>query len=84
MLACKAGADCQPPSHAPQYHHPFIQHTGLTTTLANLSPLHSKGGGHPHLPPKCGSDFAYLYFCSFVFLSSFLVSRILMNRKSIE
>jgi hypothetical protein len=22
----------------------------------------------------CGSDFAYLYFCSFVFLSSFLVS----------
>lgn len=23
---------------------------------------------------KCGSDFAYLYFCSFVFLSSFLVS----------
>jgi voltage-dependent calcium channel R type alpha-1E len=23
---------------------------------------------------KCGSDLAYLYFCSFVFLSSFLVS----------
>jgi hypothetical protein len=23
---------------------------------------------------KCGSDFAYVYFCSFVFLSSFLVS----------
>jgi hypothetical protein len=46
MLACKAGADCQPPV-----------------------------SGRPHLKGnKCGSDFAYLYFCSFVFLSSFLVS----------
>jgi len=29
---------------------------------------HGKGAN------KCGSDLAYLYFCSFVFLSSFLVS----------
>ena len=25
-------------------------------------------------PDLCGSDLAYAYFCSFVFLSSFLVS----------
>ncbi len=47
MLACKAGAECQPP---------YNQRHG------------SKGNN------KCGSDLAYLYFCSFVFLSSFLVS----------
>ena len=47
MLACKAGAECQPPSNNRQ--------PGKYST-------------------KCGSDLAYAYFCSFVFLSSFLVS----------
>jgi hypothetical protein len=47
MLACKAGADCQPPYNNRQ------QGKGVA---------------------KCGSDIAYAYFCSFVFLSSFLVS----------
>jgi hypothetical protein len=47
MLACKAGAECQPP-------------------------YNSRQGGKGSV--KCGSDLAYLYFCSFVFLSSFLVS----------
>ncbi|CAM4922480.1 unnamed protein product [Rotaria socialis] len=28
---------------------------------------------HGKSTPKCGSDFAYLYFCSFVFFSSFLM-----------
>jgi hypothetical protein len=76
MLACKAGMECQPPFHSRPYHHPVIQHTGLTTTSSYFSMIHSKGGGHNSNLPRCGSDFAYLYFCSFVFLSSFLVSRI--------
>jgi hypothetical protein len=28
---------------------------------------------------RCGSDFAYVYFCSFVFLSSFLVCHVTSN-----
>jgi len=55
MLACKSGADCQPPYNN--------RHQG-------------KGG------TKCGSDIAYAYFCSFVFLSSFLVS--MRNVKEFE
>jgi len=49
MLACKAGAECQPPAH--------------------------QNRGHGKAAQKCGSDLAYGYFCSFVFLSSFLVRR---------
>ena len=74
MLACKSGAECQPPSHTPQYQHPFNQHNGLTTTATSVF-SNLKGGGHHAHTNKCGSDFAYLYFCSFVFLSSFLVRR---------
>jgi hypothetical protein len=71
MLACKAGVECQLSYHTRQY-----QQTGVITNSSHLSPGHSKGGY-----PKCGSDFAYAYFCSFVFLSSFLVSEFKINRK---
>jgi hypothetical protein len=69
MLACKSGVDCQLSFHNRQY-----QNTGLATTSSYFPIIHTKGGGHGHTT-RCGSDFAYLYFCSFVFLSSFLVSR---------
>jgi len=62
MLACKSGVDCQAPFHTRQY-----QHNSLPI---NVSIPHGKSSSL-----KCGSDFAYLYFCSFVFLSSFLVSK---------
>jgi hypothetical protein len=67
MLACKAGAECQPSLHARQY-----QQTGMTTTTTPYFPIMHIKGGHSELK-TCGSNFAYLYFCSFVFLSSFLV-----------
>ncbi|CAF1504754.1 unnamed protein product [Adineta ricciae] len=60
MLACKAGVEC----HSAFSNKPYHQ-----TSVASGS--HHKIGhsiGH-----RCGSDFAYLYFCSFVFLSSFLM-----------
>jgi hypothetical protein len=66
MLACKAGVECQPSFGIRQHYHP---HNSLTA----ISSYFSKSGSVNH---KCGSDFAYLYFCSFVFLSSFLVSRV--------
>ena len=34
-----------------------------------------KKSGSSHDSKKCGLDFAYTYFCSFIFLSTFLVSR---------
>jgi hypothetical protein len=67
MLACKSGAEC----HISRIH-PYG--TNLTTASPHISTGHTKGS-NSNLP-KCGSDFAYLYFCSFVFLSSFLVSRV--------
>jgi hypothetical protein len=70
MLACKSGVECQPQSHN---RHPGMQHTDLTTTSPYSSMMHTKGGQSQL--NRCGSDFAYLYFCSFVFLSSFLVSK---------
>ncbi len=66
MLACKSGAECHQSRTYP--------YSGsLTTTSTYHSMSHTKGGQSPLM--KCGSDFAYLYFCSFVFLSSFLVSQ---------
>ncbi|UJR27700.1 hypothetical protein I4U23_008977 [Adineta vaga] len=60
MLACKAGVECHSTIISKSFHH-----TSVTTTS------HHKSGHSLNL--KCGSDFAYLYFCSFVFLSSFLM-----------
>ena len=66
MLACKGGAECQPHSPYRSSSSIFMPHTSSTTmTMAQMRNLSQQ--------PKCGSDFAYLYFCSFVFLSSFLV-----------
>jgi hypothetical protein len=70
MLACKSGVECQVAVHTRHY-----QANGLPINSSHLSMPHGKGNF-----PKCGSDFAYLYFCSFVFLSSFLVSKFRQNR----
>ena len=64
MLACRAGMECQLQGH--QRHHAF---ESIITTSSNSSNNQTKNDA------KCGSNFAYLYFCSFVFLSSFLVSQ---------
>jgi hypothetical protein len=69
MLACKSGVECQPQFHSRTY--PYSN--TLTTTSSHLSMSHTKGGQSS--TKNCGSDFSYLYFCSFVFLSSFLVSQ---------
>ena len=66
MLACKGGVDCQPHSPYRSSSSIVMPHTSSTTmTMAQMKNLSQQ--------TKCGSDFAYLYFCSFVFLSSFLV-----------
>jgi len=65
MLACKAGADC--------HQLPAQHRTGNATPPYISSTMGHGKGTHSSTNPKCGSDFAYLYFCSFVFLSSFLM-----------
>ncbi len=67
MLACKSGADCHT-----GFHHRHYQQTDSVNISIHSSTMQTKGGQSN--PQKCGSDFAYAYFCSFVFLSSFLVS----------
>ena len=67
MLACRAGMECHLHVHGRQ-----SLLSNFTTISTYLSHNHTKHENGP--PPKCGSNFAYLYFCSFVFLSSFLVS----------
>ncbi|CAF5216887.1 unnamed protein product, partial [Rotaria magnacalcarata] len=70
MLACKAGVECQLPSHTRGYHQPAnaYAHTSAGSACIAVSPPK-----HDATFSRCGSDFAYLYFCSFVFLSSFLM-----------
>lgn len=67
MLACRSGMECQL-----QGHHRQHALGSVITISSNSSHNHTKP--EPWILPKCGSNFAYLYFCSFVFLSSFLVS----------
>ena len=71
MLACKNGVECHTLVHQ---QHLSTQLT--TTTRSSHSTMKiSKEGDAEN--PTCGSNFAYLYFCSFVFLSSFLVSALI-------
>ncbi|CAF3010742.1 unnamed protein product [Rotaria socialis] len=70
MLACKAGVECQLQSHTRGYNQPATVYThpsAGSACIAASPPKHDATFG------RCGSDFAYLYFCSFVFLSSFLM-----------
>ncbi|CAF3020652.1 unnamed protein product [Rotaria sp. Silwood2] len=70
MLACKAGVECHLPAHHRSHQHPITPYISTTAATMCLAATQTKNDQSPH---KCGSDFAYVYFCSFVFLSSFLM-----------
>lgn len=58
MRSCLAGAECEPKEKEK-----LMMQTNSTFKREFLL----------HNTKKCGLDFAYAYFCSFIFLSTFLV-----------
>ena len=59
MRSCLAGVECEPKERDKE----------LLLTNSTF-----KREYHLYNTKKCGLDFAYAYFCSFIFLSTFLVS----------
>ncbi|CAF1093497.1 unnamed protein product [Rotaria sordida] len=70
MLACKASVECHTSIHHRPYQNTVTIYPSSTAASSCLSATHTR---NDHSQKNCGSDFAYLYFCSFVFLSSFLM-----------
>ena len=66
MRGCLAGADCEPKEKTS----PFLNNQQQLQLQQ-----HQQSAARYNLikDKKCGLDFAYAYFCSFIFLSTFLV-----------